>query len=77
MLAKLEQFFGGDAGFCGNVGVLLWEAVIKRFHVANADHVADFVPEVVGIKAVACARFLPVVKLSAAAVKDKAIDVVF
>ena len=62
------QFFGGNSGLGYDVTDFFWEAVVQSFHVANADHVAYFVPVIVGIKAVAGFWFLLVVEFAVAAV---------
>ena len=64
----LIQFFGCDAGFGYYIASLLWEAVVKVFHITDADHIANLVPEIVGIKTIAGAWSLLIVKLSVAAV---------
>ena len=48
----------------GNGGVPLREAVIKLVSVANANDVADLIPEIIGIQRVGAERFLLIKQLA-------------
>ena len=73
--AELIQFLSGQPGFGDHVS-LLRETVVQGFVVADADHVADFIPVEIGVQPVAGLRLLGVVQLPVAACQGKPLPVV-
>ena len=71
-LFSFIQFFCGDTGL-GDRGGILGEAVIQGILVADADHIADLIPVIVGIQAVAGQRALLVVQLAITAGEAEAV----
>ena len=72
---QLVKLLGGQAGLGYHIP-FFWEAVVKGVGIADADHIADLIPVVVGIKAVAGQRTLGIVKPSVAAGKMEAVFIV-
>ena len=70
---NLVQLFCRQTGLRYNIPTVLWEAVIQNIRVADADYIAELIPVVIRIQAVAGERLLPVIQCAAASGKVKAI----
>lgn len=68
-LLNLVQLFCRQTGLRYNIPTVLWEAVIQNIRVADADHIAELIPVVIRIQAVAGERLLPVIQCAAASVR--------
>ena len=71
---QLEHFFRSKTNL-RHRNLLGREAEIMGIRIADADHISQFVPIVVGIKAVMCHRFLDIFQPSVTAGKTEAVPV--
>lgn len=60
-LIELIHLLRSQAGLRHHVAAVLGEAVIELIIVADADHVADLIPEIVGVQAIAALGFLNII----------------
>lgn len=73
MFSDLIKFLRRQSRFCHNIPTVLRETVILRLLVADADHIADLVPEKIGVEAVGGKRFLMIIQFSLAARQMKTV----
>ena len=72
---QLVQFFGGQAGLGHHIPIL-GEAIVQGIVVANADHIANLIPIIVRIQAVAGQWTLFILQFTIAAGEPEAVFVV-